>query len=297
VELLAAMSLVTVVVMATVTAFASFHKNERVNRLQNESQDFARRTVDGMARELRNLASPTDFQPKAVERAEDFDLIFQTVDPVRLGGSENARNIRRVRYCLGPLSGGKAALHRMQQTWTAPDPPPTFPDSSSCPGAWGNDRVVMTDIVNSAPDVNKPLFVYTPGSAALEEIRAIGADVHVDVNPGESPKSVSLSSGVFLRNQNRAPIAVCDAVYAGNGSQVVLNGSASADPESHQLKSFRWFPQGSSDQLTDASGKPLEGIVAIWTAPSSDTYTFRLEVSDHADLIGKANCTGTVVVP
>ena len=32
------MSLITVVVMATISAFVSFNRNERVNRLQNESR-------------------------------------------------------------------------------------------------------------------------------------------------------------------------------------------------------------------------------------------------------------------
>ena len=63
VELLMAMAIVTVVVMATISAFVAFHKNERVNRLTNESQDEARLTLERLASQLRNLASPTDFSP------------------------------------------------------------------------------------------------------------------------------------------------------------------------------------------------------------------------------------------
>jgi prepilin-type N-terminal cleavage/methylation domain-containing protein len=37
IELLISMSLITIVMMATITAFVSFNHNERVNRLQNES--------------------------------------------------------------------------------------------------------------------------------------------------------------------------------------------------------------------------------------------------------------------
>jgi hypothetical protein len=291
------MSVVTVVMLATVSAFASFHRNERTNRLQNESQDIARQTIDRLARELRNLASPTDFQPEAVERAEAFDLIFQTVDPVMQAGSQNARNIRRVRYCLSPLTNGKSNIYRMQQTWISPNPPPALPWTATCNKDVPSARLVMTDVVNSASDVNKPLFQYTPGPAVLEEIKAIGVDVHVDANPGAPPKRVSLNSSVFLRNQNRAPTASCDADYAGNGRQVVLNGSASEDPESHPLKNYRWFLNGSTQPLTDAGNNPLTGIVAVWTAPGPGSYTFRLEVSDHADLVGKATCAQTVVVP
>jgi prepilin-type N-terminal cleavage/methylation domain-containing protein len=297
VELLVAMSVVTVVMLATVSAFASFHKAERVNRLQNESQDLARQTVDRLSRELRNLASPTDFQPEAVERATDFDLIFQTVDPVMTAGSTNARNIKRVRYCLGPVTNGRADLYRMQQTWIAPNPPPTLPWGTTCNGTIAGATLVVNDVVNSASDPETPLFRYTPGPAALEEIKAIGVDIGIDTNPGASPKAVDLESSVFLRNQNRAPTASCDADYAGNGHQIILNGSASEDPESHPLKNYRWFLGGSTSQLTDPSGVPLTGIVSTWTAPASGSYTFRLEVSDHADLVGEATCAQTVVVP
>jgi prepilin-type N-terminal cleavage/methylation domain-containing protein len=117
IELLVAMSLITVVVMATVTAFVSFNKNERINRLHNESTDEARLTIERLSSQLRNLASPVDLEPKAVEKAEPFDLVFLTVDAVKPEGSENARNIKRVRYCVGELSGGKASLIRQQQVW------------------------------------------------------------------------------------------------------------------------------------------------------------------------------------
>ena len=70
IELLISMILVTVVMMATIQAFVSFNRNERVNRLQNESQDEARLTMERLTSQLRNLASPNDFSPKAVEKAE-----------------------------------------------------------------------------------------------------------------------------------------------------------------------------------------------------------------------------------
>ena len=63
IELLISMSLITVVVMATISAFVSFNRNERVNRLQNESQDTARLTMERLSSQLRNLASPNDFTP------------------------------------------------------------------------------------------------------------------------------------------------------------------------------------------------------------------------------------------
>ena len=42
---------------ATLSAFASFHKNERQNRLHNESTDMARIAMERMTAQLRNLAA------------------------------------------------------------------------------------------------------------------------------------------------------------------------------------------------------------------------------------------------
>jgi prepilin-type N-terminal cleavage/methylation domain-containing protein len=162
IELLVAMSLITVVVMATMTAFVSFNKNERINRLHNESTDQARLTVERLSSQLRNLASPKDNHPDAVEKAEPFDLVFLTVDAIKPTGSANARNIKRVRYCVSDVSGGKASLIRQQQVWQDPNPPPSY-STSGCPNAsWNNSTVVASDVVNTAQGTPPAVFTYTP---------------------------------------------------------------------------------------------------------------------------------------
>ena len=113
IELLVSMSIVTVVVMATISAFVSFHKNERVNRLQNESQDEARLTVERLSSQLRNLASPTDSVPKAVEKAEPFDLVFLDRRRRQAGGLPER-----------PQHQARALLHRERRgRQGAADPP------------------------------------------------------------------------------------------------------------------------------------------------------------------------------
>lgn len=295
IELLMAMAIVTVVVMATISAFVAFHKNERVNRLTNESQDEARLTLERLASQLRNLASPTDYVPESVEKAEPFDLVFLTVDAVKPVGSLNARNIKRVRYCVGPVVGGKAALIRQQQTWQVVNPPPAY-STATCSetgaGGWQNTQVVASDVVNTAQATPIPIFKYTPGPTDLSAISAIRADLTVDVNPGKAPSAVSLDTGVFLRNQNRKPVAACSTpVYAGTGKQVALNGSASEDPEGFNLKEYRWFADGkATTEPPDATG-----VVAIWNG-SAGTHSFVLEVLDQGGLSAKVSC-GSVVVP
>jgi prepilin-type N-terminal cleavage/methylation domain-containing protein len=289
IELLISMSLITVVVMATISAFVSFNRNERVNRLQNESQDEARMTMERLSSQLRNLASPNDFTPESVEKAEPYDLVFLTVDAVKPVGSANARNIKRVRYCMGDVANGKASLIRQEQTWQVQLPPPSF-STSGCPNAsWGNSTVVAEDIVNTAEATPVPVFTFTPGPSPVSDITAIRANLVVDTNPGASPVATDLKSGVFLRNQNRAPVASCTAQYAGTGNQVALNGSASEDPEGFNMKTYKWYADGKVTEPPDA-----EGVVAVWTAPTSGVHTFRLHIEDQGGLPDDATCQAVV---
>ena len=289
IELMLSMAMVTVVMMATIQAFVSFNKNERVDRMQNESQDEARLTMERLTSQLRNLASPNDFSPKSVEKAEPYDIVFLTVDAIKPVGSLNARNIKRVRYCVGTVSGGKASLFKQQQTWNVQTPPPSF-STAGCPNnTWGNSVEIAQDIVNTAQATPVPVFTYDPGPAPLDGINAIHADFMVDWNPGKSPVASELTSGVFLRNQNRAPTAKCTAVYAGTGKKVTLNGSGSEDPEGFNLKEYKWYADGKTTEPPNATG-----VVALWDAPTSGTHTFRLAVKDQGDLPAEGTCQVTV---
>jgi prepilin-type N-terminal cleavage/methylation domain-containing protein len=289
IELLISMSLITVVVMATISAFVSFNRNERVNRLQNEAQDEARLTMERLSSQLRNLASPNDFSPKSVEKADPFDLVFLTVDAVKPVGSANARNIKRVRYCVGDVTDGKASLVRQEQVWQVVLPPPSF-STAGCPNAsWGNSTIVAEDIVNTAQATPVPVFTFTPGAAPVEDITAIRANLVVDWNPGAAPIATDLKSGVFLRNQNRAPVASCTAQYAGTGKQVALNGSASEDPEGFNMKTYQWYADGKTVDPPDATG-----VVAVWTAQTSGTHQFRLHIEDQGGLPDDATCSAVV---
>jgi prepilin-type N-terminal cleavage/methylation domain-containing protein len=298
IELLMAMAIVTVVVMATISAFVAFHKNERVNRLTNESQDEARLTLERLSSQLRNLASPTDFVPESVEVANPYELVFLTVDAVKPVGSLNARNIKRVRYCLGPVVGGKTSLIRQQQTWQVLTPPPAY-STATCTeagaGGWEKTQVVASDVVNTTLSPAVPIFDYTPASTPVAAITAIRADLRVDVNPGKSPSAASLATGVFLRNQNRKPVASCTTpIYTGTGKQVALNGSGSEDPEGFSIKKYYWFLDGSSTPMTEVTG-----VVGVWSGSvgANQLHSFELQVEDQGGLKSdKTNC-GSVVVP
>ena len=83
IEVLVALSLLSVVIGAVVSAFSAFLDNQRTSDQQTQAQEQARLATNGLARQLRNLAGPADFAPEAVEVAAPFDLVFKAVDEVQ----------------------------------------------------------------------------------------------------------------------------------------------------------------------------------------------------------------------
>jgi Tfp pilus assembly protein PilV len=258
VEVLITSVLMIVVLGATLTALTSFERNTAVNQRQNTGQDQLRNAMDLMARDLRNLASPTVNLPQAVDRAEPSDLIFQSEGRDLPAGSLNQANTTRVRYCVSAAGD----LYRQIQTWTSASAPGA-PADTACPGAtWPTTKIVAEDIVNGA----RPIFTYN--SANRPEITEVSTSLFVDVNPGTPPVESTLQSSVYLRNQNRAPIAAF-SIAATNGSQVVMNASESTDPEEKALF-FEWFLDGTS----------IGGDIVRTQVVSPGNHTVWVRVSD-----------------
>jgi type II secretory pathway component PulJ len=262
VEVLMASVLMLIVLGATLTTFNNFERNVKTNEQQNEAQEQARRGMDLMARDLRNLASPTPYLPLAVDRHEALDVIFQSEGKDKPAGSLNAQNTTRVRYCVDP---DEDRLYRQTQTWTSALPP-DMPAATACPGpGWTKTIPVADEIVNDG----RALFSYN--AADRSAITEVSARVFVDVDPERSPAEVTLQSSVFLRNQNRAPTASFSWASMPGGN-VFLNASESTDPEEKAL-GFEWW-----DMQEDK--KVGEGIVLTYTPPAAGWRDIKLIVRD-----------------
>jgi type II secretory pathway pseudopilin PulG len=279
VESVVAAAMLVVVLGATLVALDEFRGTTRVNTLQTQAQDEARRTVSGLATELRNLASPTDELPEAVEKATPSDLVFQSVADVRPSGSQNVRNTRRVRYCLDAAS---STLWRQEQTWTTAGAP-ALPATTSCPApatqdGWAAGHKVAEHVTNGTR------AVFTYNASDLQLITEVHVKLYVDVNPGARPAESQLETGVFLRNQNRPPSASFTATPSG--AQVVLNGSESSDPEGRALR-YQWY----------ADGSPIgEGILFTYQPAQGGPHSITLTVSDPAGLTATAPAQTVCVV-
>ena len=256
VEVLIAAVLMIVVLGATLTALTSFERNASTNQRQNDGQEQARRTLDLIARDLRNLASPVLERPEAIDRNLPLDLIVQS-EGRGTGGSLNARNTMRVRFCLGP----DRKLYRSIQTWTTAAIP-NAPGSTDCPGTgWTSSTVVAENVVNGA----RPIFTYN--AVGLQDITEVSTTLFVDVNPGKSPAETVLQSSVYLRNQNRKPTALF-SVEVVNGS-ILLNASESTDPEEKALI-YSW----KIDNVAVESG------ILLTKPVTPGNHTVRLDISD-----------------
>ncbi len=256
VEVLIAAVLMIVVLGATLTTLTSFQRSTQTTQRQNDGQEQARRTLDLVARDLRNLASPVLERPEAIDRKEAQDLIVQS-EGSGSGGSSNARNTMRVRFCLG----SDRRLYRMVQTWTTAAIP-AAPSTTVCPGnGWTTSTVVAENVVNGT----RPIFTYN--AAGLQDITEVSASLYVDVNPGTPPAETELQSSVYLRNQNRKPTALF-SVEVLNGS-LVLNASESTDPEEKALI-YTW----------KIDNVPVVGGILLTKPVTAGNHTVWLNVSD-----------------
>lgn len=297
VELMMACVLMIVILGATLTTFERFTSTEEATQQRNDSQDRVRFTTDRLAHELRNLASPTPEQPQAVDKAGAYDLVFQTVDPVGPNAGSNTRNVRRVRYCLDASNPSSALLVEQVQRWTTTIAPQA-PATASCPdsawpanSSWGGrtSHPLADHITNRIGGQDRAMFAFD--SATPTTITAVRSTLFLDADTVAAPKETELRTGVFLRNQNRVPVADFTATPTNN-RHVLLNASASEDPEGQAL-TYAWYDVTANNlQIPTCSG-----VVCDYQAPVSGSRQFKLSVLDPAGLRGDLVGPPVTVLP
>jgi type II secretory pathway component PulJ len=283
-QMLIAMTMMLGILAATLTVFSSAETLNRQSNQRQDSQDQARVALDDLAARLRNLASPTPDQPQAVDSAGAYDLVFQTVDAQGPNSGLNAANVMRVRYCLGGTTSA-GTLYRQEQRWTT-QATPAAPSTSACPSAdgnWTTTRTAAANITNRRNGLNRPIFTFN--AATPTDISEVHAQVYVDADPLHSPPETTLSTGVFLRNQNRRPTAAFTADTTVPG-KIILNGADSVDPEGDPLQ-YVWF---------DGASKIGEGIRYDATVARGSSHQIQLKVFDLAGLEGDS-AVRTVAAP
>ena len=307
VELMLVCTISLIVFGATLTAFTSLVRANRQEEHQRDNVEMARQSIDHAARQLRNLANPTYNATNTINRAEANDFIFQTSDPAKTW----------VRYCL--QTSGSGATPEDARLWEAESPGSTLTSGmrSTCPGTgWTTQpRIVAQHVTNQASGAARDVFTYScspgqpatcPASAAeLPKVTSVRFDLFVDADRTDLVKEMQVSTAVFLRNQNEAPTARIAPPTRIGTRKILLNGSASSDPEGRTLEYF-WFKNAppAASELADCTAKPAsaiwEGVLLSHEFPASDglagtTKQFWLVVRDPGCLIDTT--TVSVVIP
>jgi type II secretory pathway pseudopilin PulG len=283
-ELLVAITTSLVVFGATLSILVVYIHGAKASSQRTDAQDRARLTIDLIARQLRNIASPIS-SPKLVERATDYDLVFQTVSTpsgTNLGGAS------RVRYCIPQdTSTGdptKEVLISQTQTWSTATPP-AIPWGAACPDTTLSSAIVIPSVTNRyKARSDQPVFKYNNGSAPsdLSLITSVQMDLFVNPTPAVTKAEAELKSAVFLRNQLQPPKAVLTWTATGNGG-VLLNGGGSYSPNGTDL-SYHWTCTSGTCPSASTLNNATTGLVD-WV-PGAGTYTVQLTVTDPTGLTG-----------
>ena len=307
VELLLVCVISLVIFGATLTAWLSVVRSNGHAERQRDNVDIARQSMDRATRQLRNLANPTVNSTTTIDRATDYDLIFQTSDPAKTW----------VRYCLD-TSGSAGVNHAT--LWEAESPGATLttgmrsgcPGTTGAPSGWATARQVVTGITNRTGNIDRDIFTYRcapgaptgcpTGTTQYTKITTIAIDLWVDAVLGDKAKELHVSSGVFLRNQNEGPTASVSSSPIG-ARRVLLNGGGSTDPEGRTLEYF-WFetdPSALPELTSTGCSAPFPS--AVWQGVTynkhfatgvSSPQTLYLVVRDPGCLISTTSISVTI---
>ncbi|HEX8102968.1 MAG TPA: prepilin-type N-terminal cleavage/methylation domain-containing protein [Solirubrobacteraceae bacterium] len=284
IELMISMAIGMVAFGGVLTVLEVLLRQSHQHRQQIEAQDSARTAMDQLSVALRNSVANPGLAPTAVERADPYDLVIQTVDPFAtpaaptIPPTTNSLGAMRVRYCLDSTSTSNAVLRFQTQRWTGATAPAT-PTALTCTAAtngWDTNQVVAGRIVNRLRTPERAVFSFSPSVyASTAAINAVEMTLAIDREPASVRGERVLTSGVTLRNANQPPVA--DFTMTQASGYVILNGSGSYDPDGDSV-TFKWFMDGAEMAQT--------GRIFRKAGIPSGNHTFRLEVSDSSGLTG-----------
>jgi prepilin-type N-terminal cleavage/methylation domain-containing protein len=279
IELLIASMLMLIVSAAALTTLDQFTRLGKNSERRLDQQDRVRTATRSIVHELRDVAASPE-RPTIIEESGDYEIVFKTVVDGASSGA-NTMRLNRVRYCLAG-DRNSATIREQTQTWTSATPP-AIPSTATCPSpAWGSSTVVAEDITNRAGSQERPIFSYRRTAAG--EVESIVVKLYLDGDRSLEPPEALAETGIFLRNQNRLPVATFTATPAGIG-HVLLNASESVDPEDQPLE-VRWF---------DGSKAIGRGTIFDYNAKTRGAHQITVEVTDVGGLVGHYGPVSVVV--
>jgi prepilin-type N-terminal cleavage/methylation domain-containing protein len=257
IELLVAMTLMLIVLSATLTSFNAFSNNTNRNFRFNDQQDQVRNTLDIIVRQARNLANPTTGAAGStfttIAYAGNDRLVFQTTDPQK----------QWVSYCLDSTTPTRGVL--WYQTTANNSLTPNVVNSGTTTGSSNNGPMVQgcpspspnwqtqvrvgDYVTNMANSQNRDVFSYFSTAGAMgtvpvpladtSKIVRVNTSLFMKLDPNRAPAETELSSAAYMRNQNQPPASSFIATVTG-GSNYTFDAGASLDAEGRTLL-YDWY--------------------------------------------------------
>jgi prepilin-type N-terminal cleavage/methylation domain-containing protein len=256
-ELLVAMTVSVVVLLATLSTLDVFNSGVAENNRLTDTADAARRNVADIVRVLRDAGAPTPVsgsQPTTVVQAGANDLVFLSrLWPGESGLGATANHVER--YCLDTST--KTLWFNGLKAGTSGSATP----GSACPSTasgW-TSRVAATNVLNTAAD---PLFVY--GSAPLRSV-----SISLTLESGTSLKSrpLQMRSGGTLRGALAPQLGATDITVGpceGGRALLTLNlNAAGASANGVTVSAPSGIPVGPGQILVPATGTPANVPLTI----------------------------------
>ena len=305
VELLTVISIALVVLSASLAVLAALSHAPPDNNTRRGTTQEGRHAQGTQAPQLRSLARRLNNTP-VLDTVAPYDLIFQTSDPARTW----------VRYCLDtdnpPATAAQARLWVQTRSLATTTPSPVSAAMrAGCPSTsaeWTDTIPVAEHLTNRAGGLDRPLFQYrcttsatcTSSPATDDQIVNVALQTFVDTDPFSGVPELRVATGVFLRNQNQAPVASFVATPASTSRTMALNASASTDYEGRTLN-YYWFkgvvPSLSAHDCADATVTETATTPTLWGSPGyvGESITLNLTFTTADVLAGPNARIGLVV--
>lgn len=298
IELLVAMAISLVIMGCVVAILTVFLNDTRYDGLRDQAQDDSQTMVDQLSRDLRSAASPKPDYTGLIVTAKSTDVVFQSVIPGGSSTSTNTYDQQWVRYCL---DSNETVWRQVSPINSSTGTSSQEPDVSACPStssAWtqasGSPCCKMaTDITNDIGGDSRDLFDYldsngakTTSTSAMHEVEvSVWTDLNPDHLPGPSPQ---LQTGIYLRNAVSPPsaqISLTQTPNSGNTqADVLLNGSASSDPQGQTL-SYQWYANSGTTGCSPTGGAPSSGLLTNGTTEVYDAGTYTTGTTETFSLV------------
>ena len=156
------------------------------------------------------------------------DLVFQTVDPVGPNTGANAANVKRMRYCLDARAAASSARSSAGPARRVP----ARRRATTCPGTgWdAGDVVVAETVVN---DDHRRAGLPLQLRRRCRRSRRSALTCSSTSTRGSGAEQPSCPAASSCATRTALPIASFTATVGA--TEIVLNGSASSDPEGDPL--------------------------------------------------------------